>query len=107
MKKLVFSLFVLMFSALIALTAFAADKTVYVKDGGTGDGTSAASPTGTISSAVSKLSGKGGTIVLVGDTTISSKTTLPEQSADITITSENGAKLRCRSIGIVGGKIKA
>ncbi len=93
MKKLVFSLFVLMFSALIALSAFAADKTVYVKDGGTGDGTSASTPVGTISSAVSKLSGKGGKIVLVGNTTVSSKTTLPEQSGDLTITSENGAKL--------------
>lgn len=93
MKKLTFSLLVLMFAALIAFGAFAADKTVYVKDGGSGNGSSASSPVSTMSAAVNALGGKGGTIVLVGDTTISTKTTLPEQSGDLTVTSQNGAKL--------------
>lgn len=95
MKKrlvLMFSL-VFVFAMLLALSAFAAEKTVYVKDGGSGDGTTASTPVGTLSSAVSKLGGNGGKVVLVGDTTISSKTTLPEQSGDLTITAENGAKL--------------
>ena len=97
MKKFTFLLFVLLFSALIALTAFAAEKTVYVKDGGSGDGTSASSPVGSLATAASKLSGNGGKIVLVGDTTVSSKTTIPEQSADLTITSQNGAKILIKS----------
>ncbi len=93
MKKILFSLFTLLFTAVIALTAFAAEKTVYVKDGGTGDGSSASTPVGSLSAAATALGKKGGTIVLVGNTTVSAKTTIPEQSADLTITAQNGAKL--------------
>ncbi|MBE6679410.1 MAG: SGNH/GDSL hydrolase family protein [Ruminococcaceae bacterium] len=93
MKKIIFSVFTLLFAAVIALTAFAAEKTVYVKDGGTGDGSSASSPVGSLSAAATELGGKGGTIVLVGDTTVSAKTTIPEQSGNLTVTAQNGAKL--------------
>ncbi len=79
--------------ALIALLCMAASaKTVYVKDGGTGNGTSQSSPFGTFESAVEALAGAGGKIVLVGDVTRAS-VTIPEQSADLTVTAINGAKM--------------
>jgi len=93
MKKLLSVLAVLTLSVLFVLSAFAAEgKTVYVCDGGTGDGTSAESPLGNLDTAFSALDGKGGTVVLVGDVTRGG-TTIPEQSGDLTITSINGAKL--------------
>ena len=54
--------------ALGTLAASAAD-TVYVKDGGTGDGTSALSPLGDLADAIRAVSG-GGKVVLVGDTSV-------------------------------------
>lgn len=93
MKKLLSVLAVLTLSVLFVLSAFAAEgKTVYVADGGTGDGTSAESPLGNLDAAFSALDGKGGTVVLVGNVTRGG-TTIPEQSGDLTITSINGAKL--------------
>ncbi|MBQ9428632.1 MAG: hypothetical protein IJU41_03700, partial [Clostridia bacterium] len=68
--------------------------TVYVSGGGTGDGSSAGSPCGSIAAAVEKLGGAGGRIVLVGDTTIGAKTQIPAQSGPLTITSTGGSVLR-------------
>ena len=73
---------------------------VYVKDGGSGNGFSPASPLGSIEAAHALLS-NGGTIVLVGETTISVKTNLPTYEGAITYTSvydgvdyrTNGARL--------------
>ncbi len=59
---------------------------VYVKDGGNGNGFSANSPLGSIEAAHALLSG-GGTVVLVGETTISVKTNLPTYEGAITYTS--------------------
>ena len=92
MKKLLFSFLIFTFAMLISLSAFAAE-TVYVKDGGNGNGASASTPVGSLSAAANALDGKGGTIVLVGDTTVSAKTTISEQSGDLTITAQNGAKI--------------
>lgn len=96
MKKLLFTLLICAFAVLISLSAFAAE-TVYVKDGGNGNGASASTPVGSLSAAANALDGKGGTIVLVGDTTVSAKTTIPEQSGDLTITAQNGAKILIKS----------
>lgn len=71
----------------------ASEPVVYVKNGGTGNGSSADSPLGSLSSALSALGGKGGKIVVVGDVTVSSTLTIPEQNGDLVITSQNGAKL--------------
>lgn len=90
MKKLTLLFTVLTLCILLAVVASA--NTVYVKDGGTGDGTSESSPLGSFQSAVDALGGKGGTIVLVGDTTRGG-INFPEQSGDVTITSKNGAKM--------------
>ena len=54
--------------ALGALAASAAD-TVYVKDGGKGDGSSASSPLGDLADAIRAVSG-GGQVVLTGDTSV-------------------------------------
>ncbi|MBQ7172336.1 MAG: hypothetical protein IJR89_08690 [Clostridia bacterium] len=51
----------------VALPAAAADKVVYVKDGGTGDGTTADAAVGTLADAYAALGAEGGTIVIVGE----------------------------------------
>ncbi len=90
MKKIVKLFLAITLCVLFAVAASAA--TVYVKDGGTGDGTAESKPLGTLQAAVEALGGKGGTIVLVGNTTRAS-VTIPEQSGDLTITAKNGAKM--------------
>ena len=92
-KSLLFILSVLLCACLCTLAAFAAEQTVYVRDGGTGDGSSAASPLGTLNAAVSALNGKGGTVVACGDVTVSDITTIPEQSGDFTLTAADGGRL--------------
>lgn len=95
MKKILFLLaLTLVFTmSFLAISVGAAEKKVYVADGGTGNGTSIESPVGSLASAVNALGGAGGEVVLVGDTTVSAKTTLPEQSGDLTFSAINGAKL--------------
>ena len=92
-KTLLFLVIAIVLVCTLAVTAFAADNTVYVADGGSGDGSSASSPLGTLSAAISELNGNGGTIVLCGDTTVSEKITVPEQTGNLTFTAENGAKM--------------
>ena len=83
--------------ALLTLAVFGAERTVYVADGGTGSGTTAQTPCGTLAAACNALGGEGGTVCLVGDTTLSTITTVPEQSGDLTITAQNGARLIYKS----------
>ena len=97
MKKFFGIILALVLALTLVFAVSAADTTVYVKDGGTGNGSSASAPLGTLTAAAKALSGKGGTIVLCGDTTISAITTIPEQSGDLTITAQNGAKLVIKS----------
>ncbi|MBQ4151387.1 MAG: D-alanyl-D-alanine carboxypeptidase family protein [Clostridia bacterium] len=68
-------------------------EVVYLADGASGTGASADSPIGTFASAYNLLSEEGGTIILVGDTTVSENLTLPEISGDVLVKSEGGAKL--------------
>lgn len=94
MKKHLLWLCALLLAACgLALSAGAAETRVYVADGGTGDGKSASTPCGSLAAAVDVLNGAGGTVVLVGDVTVSVQTTLPEQSGDLTFTAEGGARL--------------
>lgn len=94
MKKHLLWLCALLLAACgLALSACAAETRVYVADGGTGDGKSASTPCGSLAAAVDALNGAGGTVVLVGDVTVSVQTTLPEQSGDLTFTAEGGARL--------------
>lgn len=76
---------------ILCMPAFAAEaRTVYVADGGTGTGASASSPCGSLDAAVALLDGKGGRIVLCGDTTVKKKTQIPAQSGKLEITSAGG-----------------
>ena len=62
MKKTVFALFLALFTALLSVGLAALD-TVYVNDGGTGDGSSAASPLGSMEAALDAIKGGGKIIV--------------------------------------------
>ena len=77
----------------LVCTAAAAERTVYVSTGGTGDGTSAASPVGSLGVAVNALGGEGGTVVFISPVTLSSAYTAPEQSGDLTFTAEGSGCL--------------
>ena len=90
MKKIVRLFIFLMLAAMLPIAVMA--KTVYVMDGGSGDGSTESSPVGTLKAALEALDANGGTIVLVGDTTHSG-VTIPEQSGDLTVTSVNSAKM--------------
>lgn len=63
---------------------------IYVQDGGSGTGQSADSPLGSLSAAVDALDGKGGSIVVCGKLSIRAKTTIPEQSSDLSIVAIDG-----------------
>ncbi|MBQ9428284.1 MAG: hypothetical protein IJU41_01925 [Clostridia bacterium] len=91
MKKahLCLALFCL-FCLLFTVAAFA--DTVYVKAGGSGNGTEQ-SPYGTLQAAINALGGGGGTVVVDGTVILNSKTTVPVQSGDLTFTGINGGRL--------------
>ena len=93
--------YVLVISLLVfalALCAFAAEKTVYVRDGGTGDGSTAESPLGSLQAAVNALDGAGGRIQIVTTLTQSTAYTIPEQSGDLTI---SGGTLLVQGVDLV------
>ena len=70
------------------ITANAADaNVVYVKDNGTGDGTSAASPLGSLKTAINTVSSTGGTVVVCGPTSISSGVVPNSHTKKVTVTS--------------------
>ncbi len=58
--------YLLIFAMILLLTVTASAATVYVSDGGTGDGTSASTPLGSLTDAYQALGNDGGEIVLVG-----------------------------------------
>lgn len=64
-----------------------ADNAVFVKDGGTGDGSSAAKAMGSLVSAVTALSETGGTVVVCGPLTVTASTTTPATDYPVTVTS--------------------
>ena len=64
------------------------DEVVFVKDGGTGNGSSAAKPLGSFVSAISALSETGGTVVVCGALTVASAdNTTPKTEYPVTVTS--------------------
>ena len=86
MKKHVF-LFALLLSACLLIGAAAAD-TVYVADGGAGDGTSASTPLGDLADAYNALGDAGGRIVVVGKYTLTKAFVEPDHSGTVTVTQE-------------------
>jgi len=67
--------------------------TVYVRDGGTGNGSSAEAPVGSLAFAYALLGADGGEIVLVGDTSVYGGITFPECTGSVTFKAQNDAKL--------------
>lgn len=85
---------VLALSVIPAFTVSAAENVVYVKDGGTGDGSAADKPLGKLYDAFTKLSvmKDGGTVVLVGNVTLTDLFEEPEHEGKITVTGLYGGK---------------
>ena len=84
-------LFAAAFLCMLCAPALAAEgRTVYVADGGTGTGDAASSPCGSLDAAVALLDGKGGRIVLCGNTTVKKKTQIPAQSGKLEIVADGG-----------------
>lgn len=74
----------------LACGASAAETTLYVRTGGTGDGTSAASPLGSLAAAAEVLGGGDGKIVILGNLVLGEDVTLPE-AGSVTYTAEGGS----------------
>jgi len=75
----------------VCLTAVsAADSVVYLADNGTGDGSTASTPVGTLTDAYNVLGDGGGTIVLCGTYSLSASVLVPEHTGTVTITSKYG-----------------
>ncbi len=68
----------------------ASESVVYVADGGSGDGTSAANPFGTLGDAYTALGDAGGRIVIVEKLTLGEHFTEPEHTGVVTVTQEHG-----------------
>ncbi len=95
-KKIIAFLAVMMISICVLVLSIcgAEGNTVYVRNGGSGDGSSAASPCGSFAAAFEKLDGKGGTVVLTGPTSIGQKLVVPAQAGDLTITAVDTGMIR-------------
>lgn len=102
MKKY-FAFFALLLCGLLAVGVSAADGVVYVADGGTGDGTTAATPLGSLTDAYNALGSEGGRIVIVETYTLGGNFVEPEHAGVVTLTQEqDGVSYRTASgCGIV------
>ena len=76
--------------AMLCVSAFAANV-VYVKDGGSGDGSSASAPVGTLTDAFNALGTEGGTIVVTGVCSITEQFEEPTHTGKVIITSKYGS----------------
>ena len=83
MKKL---LVMIAISVLLILSAFAAEKTVYVTDGGDGDGSTASAPVGTLADAYAVLGDNGGKVVIVDTVSLTASFTEPTHSGKVILT---------------------
>lgn len=84
MKKFLTLIIATLLISILAIGVFAAETTVYVEK----DNINAVD---TLENALITLDGNGGTIVIREDVTIDTALTIPEQDADLTITSEGGS----------------
>lgn len=92
MKKKLWQFFLLSALAiLLVLAAAAADNVVFVKDGGTGSGATAAAPLGDLSTALTAVKA-GGTVVICGPYTIDDRFVAPRTTGAVTVTSVYGGR---------------
>ena len=104
MKK-TFLLCCLLLCVCLALGAAAAETTVYVADGGSGDGLTAAAPLGDLTAAYNALGADGGEIVIVGKYTLDANFTEPAHTGVVTLTQEVGSTSyrTADGSGLIGG----
>jgi len=74
----------------LGTAVLAAETVVYVSDGGTGNGSSAETPVGTLDAAYAALGEGGGTIVVVGKVGVTEAFTEPSHSGKVTVTQVYG-----------------
>mgnify|MGYP005892723309 CR=1 FL=1 len=90
MKKFLHIVLLAGLMLLLVCSAAAADNVVFVKDGGTGSGATAAAPLGDLSTALTAVKA-GGTVVLCGPYTIDDRFVAPRTTGAVTITSVYGS----------------
>ena len=112
MKKLSVFFATLLIFVLLCVSAFAAEKVVYVNGtvGASGDGTTAATAFKTIDEGI-KAVNDGGTIVVCGNVTYSAATIMATHSGKILVTSEYGgvdygASIILKARIILGGEME-
>ena len=84
MKKYLSILISALLCVMLAVAASAAD--VYVNDGGTGDGSSADKPLGSMTDAINAIAADGGKVIIVDTYTCAEEYREPEHAGDIVIT---------------------
>ena len=92
-KRFSWVLPVLTLALLLCVSAFAAEKTVYMNYGSSGDGSAPDNAVGTFSSAFSALGNEDGTIVLCNAWSFNGALILPQLKSNVTIAAQNGGKL--------------
>ena len=90
MKKFLHIVLLAGLMLLLVCSAAAADNVVFVKDGGTGSGATAAAPLGDLSTALTAVKA-GGTVVLCGPYTIDDRFVAPRTTGAVTVTSVYGS----------------
>ncbi|MBQ6893832.1 MAG: hypothetical protein IJN48_06450, partial [Clostridia bacterium] len=85
-KSLLFMALGVVLCMTLCFGAFAAENVVYVADGGTGDGSTATTPVGTLDAAYAALGDNGGTVVVVGKVTVSDDFVEPSHVGLVTVT---------------------
>jgi len=95
MKKLI-SVIIAMLTVMLSVCTYfpvsAAENVVFVCEGGTGDGSSDASPLGSLSEAYKKLGAAGGTIVICGSYQITSTVYEEPHTGEVVVTQVYGGK---------------
>lgn len=111
MKKLSY-IFIILMALLFTVSAFAAEKVVYVNGTAStsGDGTAPATAYKTMNEAINAVK-SGGTVVVTGNVTYSAATILPTHSGKILVTSEYdgvdyGASVILKARIILGGEME-
>ena len=84
MKKYFGLMSALLLCLLLAICASAADATVYLNDGGTGDGMSASAPLGDMTEAITAVA-DGGKVVITDTYTLHEVYEMPQHAGDVTI----------------------
>ncbi len=93
-KKLIVSFsFILALVCIFVFSAYAANDTVYVKSGGTGNGLTYQTPIGNLVKAFSLVGDNPCDVVIIGNFPITNGITLPDVKSDVTVKGVDGGKI--------------